>query len=223
MRVPCGNTGFGYGAFAILFFLIAACGLGFAYKDFVKPHPNPAASYPAHDQHPDERVTVAVDPYDMPDKASIFSVNYRNEGLLPIFLVITNDSDQPVSLAGMKPQLVTVDRAKIPPSTEDDVYRRLSHPSASPTSTYPLPFPRKKVKGAVSAKTRDEITAANFDAKAVEPHSSQSGFLFFDVGAMPTPLAGAHFYLTGIQDGSGNELMYFEIPMEKYLSAPAKP
>ena len=34
------------------------------------------------------------------------------------------------------------------------------------------------------------------------------------------PLAGAHFYLTGVRDAKGNELMYFEIPLEKYLSAP---
>jgi hypothetical protein len=34
------------------------------------------------------------------------------------------------------------------------------------------------------------------------------------------PLAGASFYLMGVNDAKGNELMYFEIPMEKYLSAP---
>ena len=34
------------------------------------------------------------------------------------------------------------------------------------------------------------------------------------------PLAGASFYLMGVHDAKGNELMYFEIPMEKYLSAP---
>jgi hypothetical protein len=44
--------------------------------------------------------------------------------------------------------------------------------------------------------------------------------MFFDVSGISTPLAGAHFYLTGVRDASGNELMYFEIPLEKYLSAP---
>jgi len=56
------------------------------------------APYPAHDEHPLEKVTVAVDPYDVEDKASIFSVNYRNNGYMPVFFVITNDGDQPVSL-----------------------------------------------------------------------------------------------------------------------------
>jgi hypothetical protein len=206
--------------FRIFVFAASVGVLGFAGKEFVKPVAKPAATYPAHDQHTDENVAVAVDPYDMPDKAQIFTVNYRDEGLLPIFLVITNDSDQPVSLAGMKAQFITVDRTKISPSSGDDIYRRLSRPNSS-TSPYPLPFPRKKVKGAVSKKTQDEIEAAQFNAKAVEPHSTQSGFLFFDVGGISTPVAGAHFYLTGVRNAKGADLMYFEIPLEKYLSAPA--
>lgn len=192
-----------------------------AAKDFVKPVAKPAASYPAHESHTDEGVTAAVDPYDMPDKAEIFSVDYRAEGLLPIFVILTNDSDQPVSLTSMKAQLITANRTKITPSDADDVYRRLAHPSSNPGPTVPLPIPRKKVKGAVSKKALDEIQAAQFSAKAVEPHGTQSGFMFFDVSGISAPLAGAHFYLTGLQNAKGNDLMYFEIPLEKYLSAPA--
>jgi len=32
-------------------------------------------------------------------------------------------------------------------------------------------------------------------------------------------LPGAHFYLTGVRDSSGNDLMYFEVPLDKYLEA----
>jgi hypothetical protein len=67
-------------------------------KEFVMPTAQSARTYPAHDEHPMEKVTVAVDPYDVEDKASIFSVNYRNNGYMPVFFVITNDGDQPVSL-----------------------------------------------------------------------------------------------------------------------------
>jgi hypothetical protein len=194
-----------------------------AAKEFVKPVAKPAASYPAHESHTDEGVTAAVDPYDMPDKAEIFSVNYREEGLLPIFVILTNDSDQPVSLTSMKAQLITANRTKIAPSDADDVYRRLAHPSSSPGPTIPLPIPRKKVKGAVSKKALDEIQAAQFSAKAVEPHGTQSGFMFFDVAGISAPLPGARFYLTGLKNAKGDDLMYFEIPIEKYLSAPSKP
>ena len=63
-----------------------------AAKDFVMPKAQPAKTYPAHDAHPTDAVTVALDPYDMADKADIFSVHYNEEGLLPIFLVITNEA-----------------------------------------------------------------------------------------------------------------------------------
>ena len=191
-------------------------------KQFVMPAAQPAKTYPARDEHSDEAVTLALDPYDMADKANIFSVRYKEIGILPILLVVTNDGDQPVLLAGMRAELVTVDRAKLSPVTPDDIERRLSHPSAS-ANRYPLPFPTKKAKGGVNQETREEIENAQFGAKAVEPHSTQAGFLFFDVQGVPTPLAGAHFYLTGVTSAQGHELMYFEVPLEKYLSAPVKP
>jgi len=185
------------------------------------PSAHPARTYPAHDDHPTEKVVVAVDPYDVEDKASIFTVNYRNNDYMPIFFVITNDGDQPVSLVGMKAQLNTKDRSKLSPATMDDLLRRLSHPSRNDGQvTLPIPLPKKEVKGGVSRKTWDEIEQAQFDAKAVEPHSTARGFLFFDVTDIANPLAGASFYLMGVRDAKGNELMYFEIPMEKYLSAP---
>src|SRR5437588_11868087 len=114
-----------------------------ASKQFAKPAARPAKTYPARDEHPKEGVTVAIDPYDMADKAQIFSVNYREQDILPVFLVVTNDGDQPVTLNDMKAQLVTVNRTKLSPASTDDLYRRLSRPARSDTP-YPLPFPRKK-------------------------------------------------------------------------------
>jgi len=195
--------------------------LAWAGKNFVMPAIQPAKSYPAHDTHADEAATVALDPYDMPDKANIFSVHYNEIGYLPVLFVITNDGDQPISLQGMKAELITTDRTRIYPADEDDLYRRLAHPTQS-SSPIPIPFPRTKVKGTVSEKTRNEIQDSRFAARAVEPHSTQSWFMFFDISGIPTPLAVAHFYLSGVHDSKGNELMYFEIAMEKYLSAPAK-
>jgi hypothetical protein len=183
-------------------------------KDFVKPAAKPARTYPLHDEHSDEGVAAAVDPYDSAEKAQIFNVKWNEEGFVPIFLVVTNDSDQPISLAGMQAQLITSHREKIPAASNDELYRRLAHVNASGPK-YPLPFPRTKVKGAVGKKALDEMDAAQFSAKAVEPHSSQSGFVFFDVTGIASPLAGARFYLTGLSDAKGGELLYFEIPFEK--------
>ena len=196
--------------------LAVAAPLVWAAKEFSMPKVQPALTYPAHDHHGTENVTVGVDPYDTPAKSKIFVVNYHDHELLPILLVITNDSGQPVELSDIKAELVTADRTKLTPATSDDLHRRITHVRPSGTK-YPLPFP--KTKGGVDSKELNEIESAQFRAKAVEPRGSQGGFLFFDVSDLPNPLAGANFYLTGVRDSSGHELMYFEISLDKYLEA----
>lgn len=204
--------------FALCTVLLLA-GVGQASRHFVMPKPQPANSYPAHDEHPLEHVTLGLDPYDMADKAKIFVVHYNEIGFVPIFVVVTNDGDQPISLAGATAQLTTVNGSKIPTATEADLYRRIANPSAS-TTPNPLPWP-KKVKSGIGKDEQEEIQDSQFAARAVEPHSTQAGFVFFDVSGLSAPLAGAHYYLTGVRDSKGNELMYFEVPLEKYLSAPS--
>ena len=194
-------------ALSCIFALPLLC---FAAKEFSMPKVQPAASYPAHDYHSQEKVTVALDPYDTPEKAKIFVVPYRDLNVLPVLMIVTNDSDQPIQLSDIKPELITGHGTKLLPLSEDDVYRRVSHPSSSGTRV-PLPFPTKKVKGTVNNKQWSEIQNAQFRGKAVEPLSSQGGFLFFDITDVKDPLVGSHFYLTGVRDSSGKDLMYFEV------------
>jgi len=191
-----------------------------AGKNFVKPTAKSAINYPAHDFHRDEQVAIAADPYDNPDKAKVFSTNFSGYGLLPVFFVVTNDGDQPVSIANIQITLLTANHSKLTPIDTDDLYRRLSNPRMN-TRPSPLPLP-SKVKGA-GKKEMDEVTASQFAARAVEPHTTQSGFMFFDVGGISSPLHGANIDVTGVTDAKGNELMYFEIPVDKYLNAPVNP
>ena len=201
--------------------ILAICLLAsalWAAKEFVQPAIHPAQSFAANDNHTDEQVAVAIDPYDLQDKAEIFSVNYHDIGLLPVRLIVTNDGDDSISLTSMKPTLVTVNKTKLLPLTPDDIFRRLSRPQQSDRKL-PLPIPQgKKIKGGIKQQVRDEVEASQFSAQAIEPHTTRAGFLFFDVQGISTPLAGAHFYMTGVRNDKGDELMYFEIPLEKYLS-----
>ena len=191
-----------------------------AGKNFVKPVAKSAINYPAHDFHRDEQVAIAADPYDTPEKAKLFSVNFAEHGLMPVFFIVTNDGDQPVSIAKMEITLLTANHSKLTPVDTDDLYRRLTNPRMN-TRPSPLPLP-SKVKG-TGKKEMDEVAAAQFAARAVEPHSTQSGFMFFDVGGIDSPLRGANIDVTGVNDVKGNELMYFEIPVDKYLNAPVNP
>ncbi|MGD0144311.1 MAG: hypothetical protein ABSC92_14240 [Rhizomicrobium sp.] len=201
--------------------VLVVCGagwlaLGLVAKNFVKPVAKSAFNYPAHDLHREEKVSIAADPYDTPGKASIFSANFAGHDFLPIFFIVTNDGDQPVSIANMAVTLLTANHSKLTPISPEDLYRRLSNPQVS---TNPLPFP-KKVKGTISKKEMDEIESSQFAARAVEPHATQSGFLFFDVAGISSPLSGADIDITGVNDAKGNELLYFEIALDKYLNAP---
>src|SRR3984885_313111 len=193
-----------------------------ASKNFVKPVAKSAINYPAHDFHRDSQVAIAADPYDSPEKAKIFSVDFAAHGFLPVFFVVTNDGDQPVSIANMEITLITANHSKLTPVPTNDLYRRLSNPQASTRpSPVPIPLPHK-VKGTISKKEMDEIESSQFAAKAVEPHGTQSGFLFFDVGGISSPLAGANIDITGVANAKGIELLYFEMPVDKYLNVPQK-
>ncbi len=200
--------------------LFVAAPLCLAAKNFVKPVAKTAINYPAHDFHRDEKVSIAADPYDTAEKANIFSVNFAEHGFLPVFFIVTNDGDQPVSIANMEITLITANRSKLTPIATEDLYRRLSNPQTS-TRPSPIPLPHK-VKGLITKKEMDEIESSQFAAKAVEPHTTQSGFLFFDVGGISSVLPGANIDITGVADAKGNELLYFEIAADKYLNAPPK-
>jgi hypothetical protein len=219
MRIPSMHLGGRYWVVAFCCGLLVPALL--ASKNFEKPVAKTAINYPAHDFHRDEKVAIAADPYDTAEKAKIFSINFAQHGYLPVFFVVTNDGDQPVSIANMQITLITANRSKLTPLGTDDIYRRLSNPQSS-TRPSPLPLPHK-VKGGVSRKELDEIESSQFAARAVEPHSSQSGFMFFDVGGINSPLKGANIDVTGVNDAKGNELMYFEIYVDKYLDAPVNP
>jgi hypothetical protein len=194
-----------------------------AAKDFAKPVAHVAQGYPAHDNHPEENVAIAADPYDTAEKAKIFSIDFREHGFLPVFFIVTNDGDQPISIANMEVKLITAKRSKLTPATSEDIFRRLSNPQANTNSPLPFPIPHKKVKGTVNQKEMSEVDSSQFAAKAVEPHSTQSGFLFFDVAGLSGALEGAEIDITGVDDAKGKELMYFEILMDEYLGPAQKP
>ncbi|HLJ89206.1 MAG TPA: hypothetical protein VKZ53_20475 [Candidatus Angelobacter sp.] len=181
-----------------------------------------AKSYPAHESHEDEALSIAVDPFDRPEKTSAFKVNYQGHDLLPIRLIISNDGDNTVMLDNLQVEYVTAHRTKLQPATSDDLYRRMakggSRPDKPPVQL-PIPLPRKN-KAGVSKDTQNEIDSLQFYTVPVTAHSTNSGFLFFDVSGISSPEEGAHIYISGMKV-NGKELFYFDIPLEKYLASQA--
>jgi hypothetical protein len=203
-------------------FIIAAVLLSptATFADKKKPAPPRAfhaATYPARETHDQEKVTIAADPYDMPDKAKVFEVPYKEIGFLPIHIVISNDGGDAVVVTNAEIQLITVDRVKISPALQGDVSRRLVESPGRQDKPNPFPWPQRKKKD-MAKLAEEEIDTLGFHAKAVEPNSTQAGFVFFDVSGLKNPLAGAYLMITGLKNSEGGELFYFEIPLEKYLS-----
>ena len=199
---------------AIITLVALSSVLLWAGKEFVPPRTANASTYALKDTHPNEKVTAAIELYNAAPKTDIFITHYSAEEILPVLLVITNDGDQPITLNDMHPQLVTAERAKLEALDIEDVFRRVAHiqGSSNPRTVGPITLPGGN-KNKKAQQQLDEITRAHFAAEAVEPHTTRSGFLFFDVLNVPQPVAGANIYLTGVRDGRGNELMYFEIPL----------
>ena len=185
-----------------------------AGKEFVPPRTADANTYSLKDAHRNEKVTIAIDVYNAAPKDDIFITHYTQEGILPVLLVVTNDADQPITLKNMRAQLVTARNTKLEALEVEDVFRRVAHieGSSNPRTVGPITLPGG-IKNKKAQQQYDEITRAHFAAEVVEPHTTRSGFLFFDIENVQQPVAGAHIYLTGVSDNKGNELMYFEIPL----------
>lgn len=188
-----------------------------AKKEFQLPPVQHASAYPNREAHTDEKVTIAVEPYTS-DLKSVFSTDYLQHGVLPVYIVFSNDGDGFLELAKARIELILPDRTRIEPFTTDDVMRRLAG-SPPRRVQVPLPTPIPGGRRPRAKESREEIEAAQFKARAVEPKSSRAGFLFFDVRSANEIKRGARIYITGLRDGEGADLMYFEIP----LDSPAVP
>jgi len=190
-------------------------------KGFNPPPVEHAKTYALAEAHDDEHIVIAIDPYDAAPKTAIFKVKYKEIGFLPVRLIISNDGPKPLMLDNLKIEFITARRDKREPASKDDIFRRISHPekaAARPPVQLPLPPTGPKLpRSAVKQDAVEEIDSAMFLTVPVMPHSTNSGFLFFDVAGIENAEAGAHLYLSGIKAGT-QELFYFDIPLEKAVS-----
>jgi hypothetical protein len=209
---------------SVLFLCFVACLLSGpvlllrAYADHAAPPAAVATSYPAFDQHPAEQVAIAAEPYNTPQKASIFRFKFLQYGFMPIRIIVTNNGDKPISLIDARINLITAAGDKIPAATPEEVERRLG--VKRPDGGYKLPGPLPRIgnkSGTKSKEVDEDFQSFEYSAVAVEAHTTRAGFLFYDVDGIANPLAGAKINLRMLRNAEGKELFYFEIPLDKYL------
>ena len=211
MRIPIR-----YGGSSGLLLAFALAVAAYDYKPPQIPEAGHADKYAQHEAHKDEGVTIALDPYG-PERDSAFHVKFAQHGILPVRLIVSNDTDQPISLLDARIQFMTARRAKGEPLRKQDIERAVANstqPQDRSIPGLPIPLPKKTPKR-LPKGTDEEIDFLIFKAQAVEPHATQAGFLFFEVSGVSQPLIGSHVLVTGIRTAKGQELFYFDIPLQK--------
>ena len=175
-----------------------------------------ATDYPSFDQHADEQVVIAAEPYNTPEKESVFRFKYLQYGFMPIRIIVTNNGDKPISLIDARINFITAAGDKIPAAEPQDVERRIG--VKRPDSGYKLPGPLPRIGNKSGTKNKDvdeDFHTFEYSAVAVEAHTTRAGFLFYDVDGLANPLVGAKLNLRMLRNAAGKELFYFEIPLDK--------
>jgi len=202
----------------LLFFGLALPALA---NDHTPPIVQPATSFADVEVHPDEKVAIAAEPYDTKEKESIFRIDYLSHGIMPVRLIVTNQGDKPISLRDARILFQTAAGDRIQTAEPEDVERLMTRKERE-GSSIPLPGPLPKIKMKPKASNKDveqDFDTFEYGALVVEPHSTQAGFLFYDVSQLSHPLRGAKLHLHALRNADGGELFFFEIPFDKYLKS----
>ena len=187
--------------------------------DHTPPLVTPATQFPAVETHDAEKVAIAVEPYETKEKQSLFHIEYAKYNVVPVRLIITNLGDKPISLRDARILFETSAGERIQAAEPEEI-ERMMNPHERP-STLPMPGPIPGIKLKPKNKNKDvedDFNTFEYQALAVEPHTTRAGFLFYIV-PLANPLKGADMYLNKLRNSEGEELFPFQIPFEKYLKA----
>ncbi len=196
-------------AFCICLIAFMPAALLFAdKKNDGKFSPGPASSYPA--KQTNDKVTMAVVAYDTEElaHAAFGKLDPNQYGILPVLVIIQNDTDQALKLDHIEVEYTGVDGRHLENTPASDVQTLggTSRPGV-PVAT-PIPL-HKKHKNPLDVW---EIDGRSFAAKLLPAHESANGFFYFQTTHRP----GSKFYLTGIKKAStGEDILYFEISLDK--------
>jgi hypothetical protein len=179
-------------------------------KDHPKFEMEAAASYPSHQTS--EKVTIAASAYDSTEKAhtAFGKLDPYQYGVLPVLVVIQNDSDQTIRVDRMRVDYVSPDGGHVEATPAQDV--RYLNPTRQPkVVTGPIPTKGPHISRKKNPLDAWEIEGRAFAAKMIPPGQSAGGFFYFQTGHRP----GSRLYVSGVNEASsGRELLYFEFPLK---------
>jgi hypothetical protein len=204
--------------FALLLAVLTPCAVARAAG--APPDAGTAPEYADVDTHPNERVSIAADPFDTEDRARFFRLDYLKYGLMPIRIIVTNTSDRPISLDDVRIQFISAENDRLPAANVDEIDRRMNDTSNPMDKTIRVPFPLPHGK-THNQKIDQDMYDFGFPGTSVEPHKTLSGFLLYDVSTLDKPvLRGAQIYVKMVKDHDGNQLFPFTIDLDKMQTKP---
>jgi hypothetical protein len=206
--------------FAALLSVFALLPLAHA-ADKKAPPAKPASQYPANDAHPNEHVTIAIDPCDDQKDCSFFRLPYVAHSMIPVRIIITNDGDTALSLEDARFQFLSANNDRIPAADLEELNRRLfTFRSTQPMKVPIIPIPIHRTP--VDKKLTDDDRDFGFSGTTVNAHSTLAGYLFYDIKSLDEPpLKGAQIYIKMIHTlDQKHELFAFTIPFDKWLANP---
>ena len=167
-----------------------------------------AASYTSHQTN--AQITIGVDEYSTGDKVKVAfgKLDPYQYGVLPVLVVIQNDSDKTIRLDGLRAEYSGPNHDRVDATPARDV-RYLKGPERP--NALPGPGGRVKVlKPKKNPLEAWEIEGRAFAAKILPPGQSASGFFYFQTGLQ----RNATIYLSGMTEAAtGKEILYFELTL----------
>ena len=192
----------------ILLSLVATVSLVQAIdKDKKKWAPGPASSFSS--KQASSGLVIAAEAFHRDELAAqaFGKLKLHDHGVLPVLLVLQNDSKKAIRLDSLKVEYIDAVRSKVEaiPASDVPYLKGPERPNFNPS---PIPGLRRKKKNELAGP---EIEMRAFAAKMLPPGESAHGFFYFQTRHMP----GAKLYVTGLTDAAtGPELLYFDIPLD---------
>ena len=137
------------------------------------PPPKSATEYPANDTHAAEHVTIAIDPCDRERDCSFFRLPYVNHSMIPVRVIITNDSDAPLSLDDVRIQFISANNDKLPAADLEDINRRMFTFKSTQPTTIPMTQIAIHHPAPIDKKVIEDDKDFGFQSTTVNPSQSQ--------------------------------------------------
>src|ERR1039458_6840154 len=122
-------------------------------SDHAPPPVQPATAFAAVEVHDGEKVAIAAEPYDIKEKAALFRVDYLSHGVMPVRLIVTNNSDRAILLDEARILFQTAAGDRIQAAVPEDV-ERLMNRKEREGKKIPLPGPLPSIKLKAKAEER---------------------------------------------------------------------